>query len=198
VSFSRNARSSNSQPAIFATTLIVASTVVFARVLVLISATARNAFPQLAPPMIAMLVVMTAISITAWFRSRQEKASQPDPENPAELKPAIIFGLLYAGVLLAVEAARDWFGQAGVYGVAILSGLTDMDAITLSMSEIVQRGELPASTGWRAILLASLSNIVFKVGIVAVLGTKALLWRISIAFGIAIAGGTAILVFWPA
>ena len=60
----------------------------------------------------------------------------PEPANPAELKSALLFGVLYAAVLLAVAFARDRFGTAGLYTVAVLSGLTDVDAITLSTARL--------------------------------------------------------------
>ena len=109
----------------------------------------------------------------------------PEPGNPAELKAASVFGALYAAVLLAVAFARDRFGTAGLYIVAAISGLTDVDAITLSTSRLVDGGRARPDTGWRAILLASLSNLVFKAGIVAVLGSRALLGRMAVLFGAA-------------
>jgi uncharacterized membrane protein (DUF4010 family) len=197
VSFARSSKAPEARPGVFATVIVVASTIVFARVLVLIAAAASSQFPQLAPPLFAMLGAMVVIALVSWFWSRKEKASPPEPENPAELKPALIFGALYAGVLLAVEAARHWFGQAGVYTVAVISGLTDMDAITLSMSQLAARGEVNAPTAWRAILIASLSNIAFKTILVATLGTRGLLWRVAIMFAAAAAAGGAILALWP-
>lgn len=108
-----------------------------------------------------------------------------------------MFGALYAGILLAVAFARDRFGTAGLYVVATLSGLTDMDAITLSTSRLVAGGGLDPSNGWRAILLAGLSNLVFKAGIVGVLGSRRLFGRIALLFGLMLAGGGAIFWLWP-
>jgi uncharacterized membrane protein (DUF4010 family) len=198
VSFARSSKAApDLRPAVFATVIIIASMVAFVRVLVLIGATASHQFSKLAPPLFVMLGAMLVISFVAWFTSRKEQTSPPEPENPAELKPALIFGALYAGVLLAVEAASHWFGQAGVYTVSIISGLTDMDAITLSMSQLAGRGDVDPPTAWRAILLASMSNIVFKAGVVASLGSRALLWRVGAMFAAALAAGGAILALWP-
>jgi uncharacterized membrane protein (DUF4010 family) len=151
--------------------------------------------PQLAPPLAVMAALMIGLSATFVFR-RREEVTRPEPGNPAELKSAIIFGLLYAAVLLLVALARKYFGQAGLYTVAVLSGLTDMDAITLSTSQFVQAGQMPAGTGWRVILVAALSNIVFKGGIIAVLGSRGLLSRVALVFGTAVAAGGAILWLW--
>jgi hypothetical protein len=113
----------------------------------------------------------------------------PAPENPAELKSALMFGALYAIIILAVAAAKDHFGSQGLYVVAVLSGLTDMDAITLSTAQLVGGGQVEANTGWRVILIAAMSNLLFKGGIVAALGGKELLRWIAVLFGAAIASG---------
>ena len=72
-----------------------------------------------------------------------------------------------------------------------------MDAITLSTAELVKAGRVTADTGWRVILLAALSNLVFKGGIVALLGGRRLLISISILFSIALTGVGLLLAFWP-
>jgi uncharacterized membrane protein (DUF4010 family) len=113
------------------------------------------------------------------------------------LKPALIFGALYALVTLAVAFVKERFGDAGLYPVAVVSGLTDMDAITLSTANLAKAGRLDVNTTWRLILLAALSNTVFK-GIAAIaLGSSALRARIVVLFGLALAGGAAILLLWP-
>ena len=121
----------------------------------------------------------------------------PPPENPAELKSALIFGALYAIIILAVAAAKDHFGSRGLYVVAVLSGLTDMDAITLSTAQLVGGGQVEANTGWRVILIAAMSNLLFKGGIVAVLGGRELLRWIAALFGAAVASGACIVWLWP-
>jgi len=80
----------------------------------------------------------------------------------------------------------------------VLSGLTDMDAITLSTSQLVNQGRLETDTAWRMILLASLSNLAFKGVLVAVLGSRELFRHIVVAFGPVIVAGGAMLWLWPA
>jgi uncharacterized membrane protein (DUF4010 family) len=113
------------------------------------------------------------------------------------MKPAILFGLLYVIILMAVAATKDHFGSSGLYVVAVISGLSDMDAITLSTAELMNKDSLDLTTGWRVILIAALANLVFKAGIVAVAGGKAILLRIAPVFGLTLAAGLAILFFWP-
>ena len=196
-SYARRSRESPDLARLAALVVMIASTVVYGRVLVEIAAVAGGRLLDLAPPLAAMLGVCALVSGAAWLLGRGGEGDLPKQENPAELKAALIFGALYAVVLLAVAFARDRFGTAGLYTVAAISGLTDVDAITLSTSRLVQGGRLEPGTGWRAILLASMSNLGFKAGIVAALGSKALLGRIALLFGAVMAGGGMILWLWP-
>lgn len=196
-SYARRSRENAEISRLAALVVMIASTVVYGRVLVEVAAVARGRLLELAPPLAAMLGVCALVSGAAWLLGRDGEDELPKQENPAELKAALIFGALYAVVLLAVAFARDRFGTAGLYTVAAISGLTDVDAITLSTSRLVQGGRLDPDTGWRAILLASMSNLGFKAGIVAALGSKALLGRIALLFGAALLGGGLILWLWP-
>jgi uncharacterized membrane protein (DUF4010 family) len=197
VSYARRSRSEPQTSRLAALVVMIASTVVFVRVLVEIAVVAPRSFGALAPPILAMLGVGVALSAAVWITGRHEKPDLPEAENPAELRSALVFGALYAGVLLAVAFARDRFGTSGVYGVAALSGLADMDALTLSTSRLVGGGQLVPNDGWRAILLGALSNLAFKGGIVAFLGSRALLARIVLLFGAAVASGAAIWFLFP-
>lgn len=197
VSHARRSKEDPESSRLAALVVMIASTVVFGRVLLEIAAVAFGSFRQLAPPIAAMLGVCVLLSAAVWLSGHKDVPEPQEPDNPAELKPAIFFGLLYAGVLLAVAFARDRFGAAGIYIVAGISGLTDVDAITLSTSRLVDGGGLDPRAGWRAILLAAMSNLVFKAGIVAFLGSRRLLGRIAVLFGAALAAGGAILWLWP-
>jgi uncharacterized membrane protein (DUF4010 family) len=197
VSYSRRSKDDPDAARLAALVIMIASAVVYARVLVEVAAVAPRSLRQMGPPLGAMLGVAVLLSVIIWFFNRKRPAELPEQENPAELKSALVFGALYALVLLAVAFARERFGTAGLYAVAAISGLTDVDAITLSTSRLVEGGGLDVRTGWRAILLASLSNLVFKAGIVAVLGGGRLFLRIALLFGAALAAGAVILWFWP-
>ncbi len=197
VSYARRTRENPQTAALAAVVIMMASAIVFARVLLLISTTAPTFFSQASGPLGVMLMVTLVLAGIAWSMARGEKSEMPKQSNPSELKAALVFGALYGVVLLAVAAAKEYFGQSGLYVVAVLSGLTDMDAITLSVAELVHQDKLDAPTGWRLVLTASLSNLVFKTGVVAVLANRALLGRVALLFGAAFLGGLAIILFWP-
>jgi uncharacterized membrane protein (DUF4010 family) len=192
-------RASRAEPQIAAAILVVmlASTVVYVRVLVEIFVVAGRAFVQVAPPIVVMLIVAILLCVFLWWKNRKLEVESAAHENPTELKSAMIFGALYALVLLAVAAARHYFGDRGVYLAAAISGLTDMDAITLSASGMAARGAVSTSVAWRAIVIATISNLLFKAAVVAVLAGSPMARRIAVMFAIEIAVGLALLAMWP-
>lgn len=196
VSYSRQAGAGGFAPRAAVLAIMLASTVTFVRILIEIGIVARDSVLDLTPPIAIMLGVMALIAVATWFLSRRPGGPVPVQENPTQLRSALIFGALYAIVLLAVAAGEKYFGNSGIYVVALVSGLTDMDAITLSTARLVDAGTLAPHVGWQAILIASLSNLVFKAGIVALLGGKALAARVSVLFAIAAAAGLLIIFLW--
>jgi uncharacterized membrane protein (DUF4010 family) len=177
--------------------IMIASLVVFLRVLLEIALVAPGLVRTAAPPILIMLFVLAVVSARLWFQRGAEQLEMPPHGNPSELKPAIIFALLYAIVLVAVAAAESQFGSKGLYVVAALSGLTDVDATTLSASQLVNSGRLSADHAWRLVVTALTSNLLFKGASVAMLGHRDLLLRIAPLYGAAMAAGIALLLFWP-
>ena len=85
----------------------------------------------------------------------------------------------------------------GLFVAATLSGLTDIDAITLSTSRLVATDIVAEPTGWRLILVAAMSNMLFKFGLAASLGTRQMARQLAPLFGLAIALGAALILLWP-
>jgi uncharacterized membrane protein (DUF4010 family) len=198
ISYARRSKEHPERSSAAALIVALASTVVFARVLVEIAIVAPSMMSATAGPIVAMMGVMLLVCVALYLvgsGSRELELEDEDP--PSDLRSAVTFGLLYAGVLLGVAFAKQHWGDQGLYAVAAISGLTDMDAITLSTSELMRADELLPSTGWRLILVGSLANLVFKGGIVAALGHPKLRRRIGIAFTAALVAGVGILFLWP-
>jgi uncharacterized membrane protein (DUF4010 family) len=78
-------------------------------------------------------------------------------------------------ILLMVEGAQRWLGDAGVYAVALLSGLADVDAITLSLARSAHT-ELAPTVAVQGIVIAALSNSLVKAGLVVMVGGRQLAW----------------------
>lgn len=173
----------------------LASVVSLVRVIVEVVVAAPGKAGQIAPAVGVMLLGSVFAAGVAYILARKQTDGQmPDPDNPSELKAALIFGALYAIVLLAVAAGKHWFGERGLYIVAAISGLTDMDAITLSTARMAARDAVDTGVAWRAIVVASMANLVFKAGIVAVVGGRAIFVRLLPIFGIVFGVGMLLLV----
>ena len=195
VTAAKHSRAAGSGTATALLIIQLASTVVFGRVLVLIASVAPGQFAAIVPPVVAMLAVMLVLAGVCWWRQADGSASPATAANPSELRVALLFAGLYGAVLLAVAAAKHWFGEGGLYAVAVLSGLTDMDAITLSTAELARNGEVAPAVAGRVIVLAALANIVFKTGIVWTLADRALAWAVTRVFGVALLGGLFVIFF---
>jgi uncharacterized membrane protein (DUF4010 family) len=194
------ARRSKSDPAASracALIAMVATAIVFVRVMAEITIAAGEAGRAMLPPFGILLCWAMLVS---WLLGRLVKhhaVNGDGGEVPSEFKAAVVFALLYVGVLLGVAHAKQHLGDAGLYAVAAISGLTDMDAITLSTSELVAKGHLETSQGWRVILLGGIANMVFKAGLVALLAHRSMLWPLLAAFGATGAGAAALWIWWP-
>jgi len=197
VSYARRTQGSEALAGVSAVVLMIASTVVFGRILFEVGVVAPAQLRDIAAPLGAMAAVNVGICIVGWLLYRTSDVAVPEQENPAEVRAAIAFGLLYGAVLLAVAWTRDYFGEAGLYVVALVSGLTDVDAITLSTAELMRSGGVEASTGWRVMLLGALSNLAFKGGLAGVIGGAALFRHVAALFGASLLAGLAILFLWP-
>jgi uncharacterized membrane protein (DUF4010 family) len=196
-SFARRTATKPGNAGLAALVVMIASGIVFVRVLAEIAVVAPAHFGRIAPPLAAMLVVAAGISMFLYFHTGDHRAVMAEHGNPADLRTALIFGSIYAVVVFAVAWTNAEFGDRGLYLVALVSGLTDMDAITLSTSQLVGQDRLDTHTAWRMILVASLANLVFKGALVAILGSRELLRLVAGAFGVMILAGVALFWFWP-
>ena len=159
----------------FALAIILAWMVMFGRVLVAVAVVNTPLLWEVLLPMLgAALAALIYGGILYFLQHTGEKTEEVTLTNPFELQPAITFGLLYGVVLLVSRTAELYFGDAGLYASAILSGLADVDAITLSMAELSRSGGVALDTAGRAIVLATMSNTVVKGLMVLALGAAAL------------------------
>jgi uncharacterized membrane protein (DUF4010 family) len=197
VAYARRAAQSGAGFRLAALVIVLASAVSLARVLVEVIAAAPGRLAIMVPPLLVMLAWMAVIAV-AMVRWRDDDGERmPEQTNPAELRSALVFGVLYALVLLATAAVKDHFGARALYGVAVVSGFVDLDAITLSTARLAAADRLEAETAWRVILTAALSNMLFKTGIAWVLGSTRLLLRLAMPVAATLGGGLAVLLAWP-
>lgn len=150
--------------------IIIATGVAYVRVLSEILIVAPEIFGRILLPLSGILGIMIVSCTTAYYQISREKGAPPPPGgNPSQLKAAIVFGVLFAGILYLSSWTRSEFGEKGLYAVSLISGLIDVDAITLSTTQLIKNHTITSDLGWRLIVVAFFSNVVFKGGMVAVM-----------------------------
>lgn len=172
-----------------ASVIVIASMVVLLRLIMVSSAFAYASLPALLPPFLGGLLGGLAVALYNW--RKLDKTTEPDipkTSNPAELHTALGFGLLYVVVLLITAWMADIAGSHGLYAVAFVSGLTDVDAIVLSSLRLLNLGQLSQHQAVIAIVIGFLSNLVFKFGMVVFIGGWSLARQVAIGFAAISAG----------
>jgi uncharacterized membrane protein (DUF4010 family) len=177
-------------PAALASGILLAWTVSFVRVMVEVLVVNRALLPQVLPAFVAMTLVSGGF---AWFLLRRTDAATEAGEvqlrNPFSLTSAIKFAALFAAVLLIVKIVQLQAPPSGMYLVAGLAGMTDVDAITLSMAQYAHNNSPQIAA--HAITIAALSNTVVKAGMVVVLGGARLRKPILVATAAIVGTGAA-------
>lgn len=174
--------------------VVIASTIMFARVLITVAAVEVSLLPRLAIPMGAMGAVgLVAVGVMAFRdRAHRERGATVELTNPFELRKALQFGAFFVFILVASRWATDTFGDTGTYLAGLLAGLTDVDAITLSMSNQVKNGAVELDVATRTIVIAVASNTVVKSVMAVVLGGWSFARRIVEVSAVALVVGLGI------
>jgi uncharacterized membrane protein (DUF4010 family) len=112
------------------------------------------------------MLITGLIFIFVFQKTRLAETDTIHPEykitNPLKLSTAIKFGLLFAFVLIVVEYAQTVLGTSGVYLTSFLTGLTDVDAITLSVTRLAKNTQITADVAGIAVIIAALMNTISK------------------------------------
>jgi uncharacterized membrane protein (DUF4010 family) len=197
VSFARRSRLAPSSVRAASTVIMISTTVSLVRVAIEMAVVGHVAMLKAVVPLAVLISAGLFLCVFEWFGARKEAEAISQQTNPTELRSALVFGTLYAIILFAVAATKVHFERTGLFVVAALSGLTDMDAITLSTSRMVSAGRLTADTGWRVIISAVMANLIFKAALVAMLGYRTLFIRVAVLFGILIIVGGVLIAAIP-
>ena len=186
--YSRGARGKPELEGTAATVILLANLVKLLRILVLAIVVMPSILPALLPVLVAGIVVTVPIAWVTWRKhAGGEVLENPELTNPTDLPVALGFGVAYAVVLVAAAWLNDLAGVAGVWAVAMVSGLTDVDAISLSSFRLFGDGRVTAAGAVMAIVVALCSNAIVKASIVFVVGGKSLGMRCIAGFGAMVA-----------
>ncbi len=169
--------------------VVVASATMFPRMLLVAAVVAPELARQLVWPLALAALVAYAGAAWSWRGApRNERAGEVRPRNPFELSVALQFGLLLALVMVLSFALQDWLGEAGFYLLAAVSGLSDVDAVTLSYGTRVSEATLNREVAASALVMAAVANTLVKAGLVAVICGGAMAWRVGLGLGAALVG----------
>jgi uncharacterized membrane protein (DUF4010 family) len=178
--------------------IAIAWNVSVVRVIFEVAVVAPEMVVWIAPPLVLLLGAMAAGAAAVMWYSRARNDTMPEQGNPAELRSALVFAAIYGAVIFATAGVKEHYGGGALYIIAVVSGLADVDAVTLSTARLAASQRMDANSAWRVILIASLSNVAFKAGAVLLLGSVQLFMRLMPVILAAAAAGAGLLFFWPA
>lgn len=195
LTFSRLSKSHAEQETPLAVGVVAASTVLFFRVAVAVLILNASLLPVLARYVAAPLAVGIAAVLIAWRWLRGSRAEPAELRNPLQLRAAIEMALLFQAVLFAVHYMREWVGDAGLLATGFVLGLTDVDALTLSMARSARAGTSIEAAA-RAIAMGIVANSLMKAGIAMTVGAGRFRWQAGAALLAMAAAGAGALMVW--
>lgn len=183
LTFARASRETGAEVRALAVGALAANVVLFPRVLgataVLSPALAWTLLPWLVPPALLLATLTAALA----RRTPAGPDDAPASDNPLRVPAALQMAVLFQLVLYAVDAARVWFGTAGLFASAAALGLTDVDALTMTMA----RSVAPAAgldVAARAVAVGVFSNTMLKMTVAVAVGAGA--YRLVAGLGLAL------------
>lgn len=173
LSIARLVRDGAAGPAMGAAGVVAANVVMLARVGVILSVVSRPTLAATYPALVAAGFA-GALAAFALSRRRTGEGARIELGNPLELRPALIFAGLLASVAIAADILVARYGAGGFLGLAAVTGLADLDALTLSGASQVNAGALDPETAGLGVLIAIAVNMSVKGGMAtAVAGARA-------------------------
>lgn len=204
LSFAKQSRGGTSRAPELALGILLASLVMLLRIVVVLAVAGRSILVATWPGIAALVAANALAAAWTWRLARRggdDRAGEREPTsrakgragsdddagdadggerddraggNPFELSKAVRFALLFGVVSFLARGAELWLGSSGLYLAGAIAGLTDVDAITLSMSQLAGREPDHVTIAGRAVVLALVANTLVKGGITAIGGSRPL------------------------
>ncbi len=176
LTFARLSKTHEGQAAPLATGAVAASTILFARVAVAVAILDAAVLPVLVRYLAAPFLVSLVMLALSWRSLHREDVEPSTLRNPLQLRNAVEMALLFQFVLYAVHYMRDWIGDRGLMATGFVLGLTDVDALTLSMTRSVA-SDVTIAVACRAIATGIIANSLMKAAIAAAIGVPRFKWQ---------------------
>ena len=162
--------------------IIVASAIMFPRLALLAYIFNNDILKYLALPFGLLTLVCIIATLILMRRDDNKPNTNIKLGNPLNILNAMGFGVLYVVILFAVYYSNQFFGESGLYFSALIAGLADTDAITISMSKFSLDGE-KMNLASSVIIAATISNMLVKLGVSVIKGSKITGKLVGYAFG---------------
>lgn len=193
---SRSRKAEVAQSPLYAAGIILASSIMFVRVIVVASIFNSEFFRTL---LIPCLLMFLSGSLYAVLLIKKEKtplnhSTSVELGNPVNILNALGFGVLYIGIALLVFYANQFFGDMGLIISGLISGLADIDAITINIAKLANK-TLDINLAVIVIVLATITNTFVKMMIAITQGNSIVRKKVSLSLGIMIAIGISFVVF---
>jgi len=166
----------------YAAGIIMASAIMFPRLTLLVYIFNRSLLTYLAIPFILLTLICLVVSLILIQRDSKSSDTKIKLGNPLNILNAIGFGAIYVVILFAVFYSSEFFGESGLYFSALISGLADTDAITISMAKFSLDSE-KLKVASSVIVAAILSNMLVKLAISVFKGSKTTGKFVGYSFG---------------
>ena len=153
--------------------IILASTIMFPRILIIIFIISKELAGALLVPVLIFTLVGITVSMFLWRRSATSAMEEVKISNPFSLMIAFKFGLLFALILFVSSAAKYYLGNQGLYLTSMFAGFANPDAITLSVADMFGK-TITAKVAATSIVIAFTANSIVKAGIAFFLGSEEL------------------------
>lgn len=156
--------------------VLMASAIMYPRVLLEVAVLNPALLPQLLIPLGGMSLVSFGMALWLWRHDSPGGSvdAHTISATPFQIGPALQFGLLLAAIMLAAKGILTQFGEESLWIVSLIAGLTDVDAITLTLARMAQ-DEISHQTAVMGITLAAVANTLIKGALASIAGGRPLL-----------------------
>ncbi|MBI5398547.1 MgtC/SapB family protein [Candidatus Woesearchaeota archaeon] len=180
----------------FVLAVVVACSIMFFRVLFEVLVVNPALFKSVVIPILMMGITGFIAAFVIYRKQTKEHKKTVELDSPFALIPAIKFALFFVVVLVISKLGQILFGTTGIFAASFISGLADVDAITLSVANLAAAGDMTTKSAVIAIVIAVSTNTAVKGVLAYFLGAKKFGRVVATVFSIVLAVGiiTAILV----
>lgn len=191
LSYSRNSKSSSQFMVFNGLVILIAWSTLYIRVFLELYTVAPEF--NVTFPLLLMTIVSSLSILLLWKKSRHKFHGMKLPYNPTSLMTALTFAVSYSVIIYAFSYLNDYVGDSGLAFLSFLSGILDVDAITLSTGRLVSKNLISHEEGFRNFFLAIIANISFKGLLALVIGGKPIFKFILIPWVLSLITGAGIL-----